>query len=268
MAEVYFGSADQQAIARRGRNLFRLLGHDPTYNYFGRAVGLIEPEGDDVTPLIALSRVQGYSNYAAMPAVKAAAAVAALEAEGMVPNLFVKWDGAEDALAAARKVVDAHALPEDLRLVRVEADTPDDLLHAMGKTAAGSGVLPPGVEVLSGQLRPGCCMMAVDADGHVVSCAGAAAFAHEDHPLFGGQAWWGMLATDPDCRGQRLALILGAQVMLDMETRFGFRDFMTGIVAGNASSEALCRKMGLAPTDRVVLGCADPAALAAGRMTK
>lgn len=77
-----------------------------------------------------------------------------------------------------------------------------------------------------------------------------------------------MLATAPERRDQRLSLILGAHAVLQMEKLFGFGDFMTGVEPGNAPSESVCTKMGLSSGDTAIIGCADPQALASGRMTK
>ncbi len=89
-----------------------------------------------------------------------------------------------------------------------------------------------------------------------------------DHPRLGGQAWWGMLATDPARRGQRLALILGAMVIEKMHDRSGFADFFTGVEPGNTGSEAVCARIRMHRTAFATIGCADPMTLGSKRMTK
>ena len=84
----------------------------------------------------------------------------------------------------------------------------------------------------------------------------------------GKQAWRGMLATDPSHRGQGLALDLGARAILEMNSDFGVKDFMPGVQPGNSASEAVCGRMGLVPGEFAIVVCADPQALANGRMTK
>jgi len=110
--------------------------------------------------------------------------------------------------------------------------------------------------------------MAVDRDGKVAACAGAAAFLHPDHPKGGEECWWGMLATHPDWRGARLSLRLGAEVMIAVHRDHGFTRFFTGVEPDNATSEAICTHAGLHRTDMSVLTVADPALLPGGRMTK
>ena len=266
--DEFFGNADQQALLRRGQALAVLTRDDSRYSYYGRAVGLVEPADGDIDQLAALAVAQGNSNYSAVPSAQVAGIISDLEARDLVPLHYAKWEGAETALTAAQQVADSVPLPGDLTIVRVDATTPFAQLQSFADMALACSVLPMSGDMLRGNSKPAICLLAVDPQSNVVSCAAAASFAHPDHATYGGQAWWGMLATDPARRGQRLALILGAQAMLQMNTEFGYCDFMTGVEPGNAPSEAVCRRMGLAPQGYSVIGCADPRALASGRMTK
>ena len=157
---------------------------------------------------------------------------------------YDKWQSCESAIAATRQVVATVSQPEDVTMLRIDASTSDGHLASLAEMALGCGVLPPCDEVLRGLLRPAVCLVAVDRALRVVSCAASSDYAYEDHAKHGGQAWWGMLATDPARRGQRLSLFLGAHALLKMEARFGFGDFMTGVEPGNAPSEAICARMG------------------------
>ncbi len=268
MKDEFFGSDDQRALMRRGRGLAALLGQDRRYSYYGRAVGLLEPEDGDIDHLAALAIVQGYATYFAVPPSQVEAIRTSMLARGLVPMAYDKWQGSRTAIAAARQVVATCSLPEDVTMQRLDASSTDGQLASLAEMALGCGVLPPCGEVLRGLLQPAVCLVAVDRAAKVVSCAASSANAHEDHPRYGRQAWWGMLATDPARRGQRLSLVLGAHALLEMEARFGFGDFMTGVEPGNAPSEAICTRMGLSRGEFVILGCADPRALASGRLTK
>lgn len=268
MKDEFFGSDEQRALLRRGRGLAALLGHDRRYSYYGRTVGLPGPEDGDIDHLAALAIVQGSATYLAVPVKQAEAVKAAIVARGFVPMHYDKWQGSGSAIAAAKQVVATVSLPEDVTMLRLDAFTADGHLESLAEMALGCGVLPPGGEVLRGLLRPAVCLVAVDRASKVVSCAATSAFAHADHPIYGGQAWWGMLATDPARRGQRMSVVLGAHALLEMEARFGFGDFMTGVEPGNAPSEAICTRMGLSKGDFAIIGCTDPCALASGRMTK
>lgn len=268
MKDEFFGSDDQRALLRRGRGLAVLLSHDSRYSYYGRTVGLPGPEDGDIDHLAALTTVQGSATYGAVPLNQVEAIKTAIMARGLVPMIYDKWEGSRSAIAAARQIVATLSLPEDVTMLRLDASTPDGHLASLAEMALACGVLPPCGEVLRGLLRPAVCLVAIDRTSNVVSCAAASAYAHADHPRYGGLAWWGMLATDPARRGQRLSVVLGAHALLDMETRFGFGDFFTGVEPGNAPSEAICARMGLSRGDHAIIGCTDPRALASGRMTK
>ncbi|WP_298434240.1 N-acetyltransferase [uncultured Jannaschia sp.] len=263
-----FGTDEQRALLRRGRAMAELVAGDPRYSYYGRTVGLMTPEDGDLDRLSALIRVQGNASYAAVPTDDAAAIAGDLTARGFVPVRYDTWEGGADALEAARDVVARHELPDDLTLVTLDAATAPGTVASFAAMALGCGVLPLSGDVMRGAAGPAICVAAVDGAGAVMSCAASAAYAHPDHPTCGGQAWWGMLATDPARRGERLALILGAHAMLEMARRFELSRFMTGVARGNAPSEAVCRRMGLAVAGHEVVGAADPGALAGGRMTK
>lgn len=266
--EELFGTDDQQAILRRGGAMLDVLGHDARFGYYGRTVGLITPEDGTLDQLCGLATVQGAANYAAVPKSDVPGLIADLTARGMIPTHFAKWAGSEQALVRARQVVDGHALPADLTMIRLDETSPGALLVSLADLALASGVLPLHGAVLRGVLHPSVCLVAVDGAGRVVSVAAASAFARPAHPQFGAQAWWGMLTTHPDRRGQKLALILGAYAMLDMQARFGIEDFMTGVEPGNAPSEAVCARLGLQIVDHDIVSAADPRTLASGRITK
>lgn len=268
MRDEFFGNDDQRALLRRGRALASLLGQDRRYSYYGRSVGLPGPEDGDIEHLAALAIAQGSATYLAVPLDKVEGINAAMLDRGLVPMLYDKWEGSRSAIAAARQVAATHFLPEDLSMQRLDGSTADGLLASLAEMALGCGVLPPCGEVLRGLLRPAVCLVAIDRASKIVSCAASSGCAHEDHPRQGGQAWWGMLATDPARRGQRLSLVLGAHALLEMAARFGFGDFMTGVEPGNAPSEAICVRMGFSKGRAAIIGCTDPRALASGRMTK
>ncbi|WP_425039798.1 N-acetyltransferase [Primorskyibacter sp. S187A] len=245
-----------------------LLALDPRYSYYGRTVGLVSPSDGGIDQLAALTRVQGNSNYAAVSLNETTHIKCALETRGLTPLVYRKWEGTSHAVAMARTIVGKTPLPGDLSLLRVDASTPDKTLASLAQMALTCGVLPSCGEALRGMIKQAVCVAAVEESGRVVSCAAASAFAHAKHASLADQAWWGMLATAKSHRGQRLSLILGAHALLDMEARFGFRSFMTGVEPGNLASETVCTRMGLEPGAYNIIGCADPASLSSGRMTK
>jgi hypothetical protein len=81
-------------------------------------------------------------------------------------------------------------------------------------------------------------------------------------------AFWGMLATRDDRRGERIALLLGAQAIIHMWERHGARGFMTGVRADNAPSQALCNKLGVRATDWIYASCTDKEMFGGASITK
>jgi hypothetical protein len=201
----YFGSAEQRALLQRGRAMFRLLGQDPRFAYYGRTVVLASSDTGSVEMLAALAALQGNSNCAILSDADLPIWRAEAEARGLVPVHYARWSGGDAAMQVARKIVDDHALPDDLTILRIGPETPDEALAQLAEVALACGVLPPAGAALRGLDQPGLALLAVDDRGRGVSCAAAVSFFHRDHPL-AQQCWWGMLATVPDRRGQRLAL--------------------------------------------------------------
>lgn len=268
MRNEFFGSDQQRAILRRGRGMAALLERDTRFSFSGRTVGLTSPEDGDIDQLATLVMLQGNANYGSVPSHQVEAIKSGLGARGLATLQYDKWEATGSVVATARQVVATISLPKDLTLVRVEASTPDHVMASMAQMALDCGVLPPCGEVLRGLYRPAVCLVAMDREANVVACAASCAFAHLEHARYGRQAFWGMLATHPDRRGHRLSLILGAHVLLDMEARFGFRSFMTGVEPGNVASEAICARIGLSREGFAIIACTDTQALTGGRMTK
>lgn len=172
-----------------------------------------------------------------------------------------------EALKAARAIVASYSLPDGVSVRVLGPDSPESDLALLARVALSCGVLPTAGSMLRGVARPAVSLVAVADTGAPVACAAAAAYAPPTDPEFRREAWWGMLATDPDYRGLRIALILGAMAMLEMHARHGVWDFMTGVVPGNTASEAVCTRCGLVDSGRRIFTMVDPGALAGGKMT-
>jgi len=266
--QAYFGTDAQRALLRRGRALYDICGNNPRYSYYGRGIGVADNTTDAVDLVAAMARLQGSSNIANIKDSDLPALRSTAESMGLSVTHYARWIGGADSLKHARAIIADHALPDDLSMIWIATDTPPETLASFADTALACGVLPPATAVLTGTLKPGVATAAVDGAGKVVSCAGGASYLHTDHAKGHQECWWGMLATDPDRRGQRLSLILGAHAMIAMHERYGFTVFFTGVEPGNAPSEAICSRMGLARDNTGILTIADPSLLPGGRMTK
>lgn len=268
MPQDYFGTEAQQVLLHRGRALFDLTRDATHFTYYGRAVGIFSPQDAPFEHLSHLAGLQGNTNYARVPLAEMTALSDEAEHSGFVPLRYARWEGGNTALQMAQQTLVDRPLPNPLKTAWLSPETPQEIRASLADMALACGVLPPNLAVLSGALRPGLCLMALDEAGTVVSCAAAAAFSHPKHALGQHECWWGMLATDPAWRGHGLSLLLGAKVMLHMNQRHGFSRFFTGVEPGNAPSEAVCARLGLSASDSGILGMADPGLLPGGRMTK
>lgn len=264
----FFGTEAQRALLERGAYAFDLLRHDPRFTYYGRIVGLASPESGAISTLSALTRLQGSSHYASVPNADLPRHTEAARAQGLSITHYARWEGGKASRDTAETILRAHPLPDDLTPEWIDADAPPERLAALAEVALPCGVLPPAGAVLRGVARPGLALIARDRDGKPVACAGAAAYLHEAHPEGRAECWWGMLATHPARRGQKLALILGAMTIQAMHVRYGFSRVFTGVEPGNIASEAVCGRLGLTPADTSTLSVADAELLPGGRMTK
>ena len=268
MEKEFFGSPDQQAVLARGLALYDLLCEHPAMTYYGRGVGVLWGAPGALDLMARLATVQGVSNCSFIPDANVPALRADLEADGYSITHYAAWEGSADALTAADRILDAHAPAEDISVHVIDAKSPASHLQALAHVSLDAGVLPVAGCILRGQRRPAVSVVALDGKGQGVSCAAAATYAHPDHPEFGKVAWWGMLATRPDRKGERLALILGAIALREMRRRHGIERFFTGVTAGNAASEAVCRRSGFAPRGRSIISPVDPRVLQGGKLTK
>lgn len=264
----YFGTEAQISVLQRGRALFDLTDADPRMTYYGRSVGLADTDAQAMDRLASLIALQGNSSLANVKDGDVAHWKAEAERRDLSVTHYVRWRGAEEATQTARTLLDRFPLPADLTVARVDKDAPAEAMAQLAAVSLSCGVLPHSGAVLRGIRKPGLGLVALDQSGKGVACAGAASYLHPDHPMGQRQCWWGMLATLPERRGERLALILGAMGLIEMQERFGFTEVFTGIEPGNAASEAVCTRLGLRPEGNSVLSVADPRQLPGGRMTK
>ncbi|MEM6276634.1 MAG: GNAT family N-acetyltransferase [Pseudomonadota bacterium] len=253
----------------KGAALYELLRDDLRFTYYGRGVGVATETEVEADPsiVLGLAKLQGATNIGFVTEHKREALLDMLAQAGLSVTEYAYWAVARDALHVARAVTSTVPLAPGLTLHRVTPVSPPSLLRELARTAASCDVLLPNVAVLDGSLKPGLALLATNEDGEGVACAGAASFAHPGHPSLGKVAWWGMLATRPDWRGQGLALHLGAQSLIGFAADGDFTSLMTGIVPGNTASESVCRKLGLAPTGAHILTIVDAAALPDGKLT-
>lgn len=265
--DEFFGSPERAALSQRSLNLWTLLRDDPRFAYYGRMVALSDPGADSADILAALARLQGAAVSYFYPASMADVLFAELAARGFATDRHEHWLGGEGALAASRKALSQYRLPADLTVSAVDEGTPVELVRAIADLLQSCDVMPVPGAFMRGRMVPGLCLAALDGNGRPVATASSYVMHHRQSPR-AATVFWGMLATRDDRRGEKIGLILGARAIVDMWERHGARAFMTGVRADNASSQALCTRLGVGPTDWAYAQCIDRAQFGGGTVTK
>jgi hypothetical protein len=265
--DEYFGSPDRIALSRRSADLWSLLRDNPRYAYYGRLVALSDPGPDAADILYAMAKLQGAAVSYFYPANTATGLFAELEERGLATDRHEHFRGGEAALAASRRAREDFALPVDLGVSAIDASTPRELVREVAELCQSCDVMPVPGSIMRGQARDGICLVATDRNGRPVATASSYMIHHPSSPR-AKDAFWGMLATRKDRRGERIALLLGAQAIVHMWEHHGARGFMTGVRADNASSQALCNKLGVSATDWIYASCIDREMFGGSSVTK
>jgi hypothetical protein len=265
--DEYFGSPDRIALSRRSADLWSLLRDNPRYAYYGRLVALSDPGQDAADILYAMAKLQGAAVSYFYPADAATGLLARLEERGLATDRHEHFRGGEAALAASRKAREDFALPADLSVSAIDASTPRELVREVAELCQSCDVMPVPGSIMRGQAREGICLVATDRNGRPVATASSYMIHHPSSPR-AKDAFWGMLATRKDRRGERIALLLGAWAIVHMWERHGARGFMTGVRADNSSSRALCNKLGVSATDWIYASCIDKEMFGGSSITK
>lgn len=265
--EEYFGSPDKVALMRRSGDLWRLLGDDPRYSWYGRAVALCGPVDNTATALSALARLQGAGVCYYFPKQQAEGLFGKLAGAGFKTARHEHFRGGEETYNAARAVLEAHPLPGDLSAVRIDPGSPPALVAEVAALCTACGVMPVPGAVMRGVARHGITLAALDGAGTPVATAASYALHHRDSPR-AADVFWGALATRPDRRGGKLALILGAMAVLHMWREEGAKGFMTGVARDNPSSQRLCNRLAVRDTDWIYAQCLYPELLGSDGITR
>lgn len=267
MQEEYFGEPGKVALMRRAADLYRLVQHDPRFAYYGRTVALSEPTADTTALLTALASLLGASVCYRFPKRDAEQLFDGLKAAGLATDRLEHFGGDEAAFQASRDVVAAGGLPADITVRRLDDASPTALVRDVAAMLQACDVMPVPGSVLRGRSRRGITLVAIDGAGEPVASASSFFMHHPDSAL-ANDVFWGMLATRPDRRGQRIALHLGAMAIEHMWTNEGARGFMTGVRLGNQSSQALCNRLGVRGSEWIYANCLDPVRLGSSTITR
>jgi hypothetical protein len=214
-----------------------------------------------------IARLCGAAGAHFYPSAKTAALKAELVELGQSADHWELCTGGQRAYEMCKSIVAEVPLPDDLRLERLSADSPAGLVRATADLSMNCGVMPLPGRQMRGLSNPGLCLVAVDQGGAPVATGSSYRYTHPDSD-YGHYAFWGALATRPDRRGERLAMILGANAIVTMWEEFGMRGFSTGVKADNPASLAVCAKQGVVPGDWSFVSCTDPDLFKGAPMTR
>lgn len=265
--EELFGSPSSIALMKRSAALWSLLKDNSRYAFYGRTVALSDIADDTADILCALARLQGAGVAYYFPKLSAPDLFATFEARGFAIDRHEHYRGGESAYQASRAILATHSLPQDLTLLALDRDTPGAFVAAVAELCQSFGVMPVPGAVMRGQIRRGINFVAVDGNGRPVASASSFVLHHPSSP-HARDVFWGMLATREDRRGEKIALLLGAKTIVHMWENEGARGFMTGVRNDNASSRALCNKLGVSDTEWIYAQCLDTRILGSSSLTK
>jgi hypothetical protein len=257
-----FGNSAQRKLLQRGEDVWRLVKNHPRYAYYGTVVSLSDPGEDTAEIMASLAHLQGLGMCFYCPKSGVTSLLERLEAKGLRTAKSQYHRGERAAYEVSKALLSSRPTPKNLSVVRLDATTPKALIRATIELCQSCGLTAMPGEIMRGSVIPGINLIATDVNGAPVATASSYAM-HAPNTPRATEAFWGVLATREDYRGQGLAGLLGAMAIEYMWENAGMRAFNTGIKAENLASQAACAQLGVLNTDRVTAFCFDDARLSA-----
>jgi hypothetical protein len=267
LSEIILGSPSQIQTVQRANALWTILHDDPRFAFQGRAVSIANEQDDAAELAISLSRLQGYASCHFVEKPNAQDFSDAYQAAGLNPLIWEQFWGRDSALTQSRAFLRDFQVPQGLTLKSVTNATSDETILKICEMSLEAGVLPVPGSVMRGAGPRGLFLYVEAVDGQIVASGGACMAYHPDSPR-ADEAFWGMLATHEAWRGKRLACRVGAQIIEDMAGKYGARGFSSGVKPDNPSSQAMCSRLGVGPSEYVYVGAVDPAAFGDASITR
>lgn len=267
MRNLTFGTEAQRRMAERSLELWHLARAHPALAWNGRVVSMTAQVPDPVGLAARLVRLQGATSLHYVPREAVPTLSGDLEALGFATSTYNHCAGGPECGDLADAHLERTALPEGLSAHWIDADSPDALVEGLGGVCVGAGVTPACEFAMRGLGPPSAALALCDAGGAVVA-GGMSFLCYPPGSPHADQAFWGMLATRRDRRGQGLALFVGASLMRRMADRHGARGYFTGIAPDNAGSERLCARLGVVRGAQCFIGVTDPGVFGSGGITR
>ena len=258
----YFGGPLIKLVQEKCDLLWPLLKDDPRFCFHGRAVGLADMQFGDLEPLVSLTKLTGAGACDYVPVEEVEKLQSSLEALGLKSDRMEVWRSDGSTIDAAREIIATSRWPVADDLVWVDAHTTGAEMQKLDEFTQEHGTSLPMGSFLRGVEKPAVCAYVCDEDGRVIVTSASVGQYHDSHQN-SDMAYWGMLATREDNRGQGAALALGAHAIVAMYERHGLGRFFTAIKDGNTASENLCSKLGFSRKKAAVLIAIDTSVLPA-----
>lgn len=253
----YFGGPVFARLQEKSDLLWPLLKNDPKYCCHGRIVGLADMKPDDLGLMLSLAKLIGAGICDYVPVDEVEALQSSLQALGFSTDRMELWMSDDTTIDTARDTVASASWPTTDDITWVDKDTPFAEMQKLDEFTQEHGTSLPMGSFVRGVEKPAACAYVTDSDGEVLVTSASAGHFHESHPN-SDMAYWGMLATRQDKRGQGAALTLGAHTIVNIHERHKFGRFFTAIKQGNSASENLCTKLGFSRQKAAILIAIDP----------
>lgn len=256
----FYGDDVQAGLQLRYYRLWRYLESNRHLSFVGRAIGLDAPALDDIPSLAGLAKELGILALAFTRQEVVDALEAAPEAEGLQIGLWNHLVSTEGHEAKCQSILAARQLPPGYRFDRVTPATPAEVLGEFQDLMQRCGVAPLPGYILRNLDVPTVAEMVLTPQGQIAA-VGAGVFRHSPAGPNARAAHVGFLATDPDQRGQGLARLLLARIIIACRQEYGAEFVHSGVRAENVASMHVCRDCGLEDSGTYFTGVVYPPVL-------
>jgi hypothetical protein len=227
----YFGGPLFGYVQAKSDLLWPLLKDDPRYCFHGRAVGLDGGQAVELTLIVSLAKLVGVALCDFVPTSEADKLQLSLEELGFSTDRMEMWTSGQATIKTAREIIASKSLLASDDIAFVTVDTSSSDLKALDEFTQKHGTSLPMESFIRGTQKPAVCVYARESDGQIFVTAASVGHFHDSHAR-SDMAYWGMLATREDRRGQGAALLMGAHAVVAMHERHGFKRFFTPIKKG------------------------------------
>ena len=258
--QLYFGGPLFESVQLKSDQLWPRLKDNPSYSFHGRAIGLADASVENLDLLASLVQSTGVCLCDFIPVSEVKEFQSRLTKMGLVTDRMEMWVSDQTTVEKSREVVETTFLSGADELVFVSDKTSVSELMSLDEFTQEHGTSLPMESFLRGGEQLASCVYARDSNGKVFATAASVGQYHIDH-VRSDMAYWGMLATREDKRGQGAALLMGAHAIVTMHDLHGLKRFFTPIKDGNTASERLCSKLGFSRQDFAGLIAIDPSIL-------